>query len=303
MSIRGKLDPLTNIKILDIKSIPTPISPQQDEELRKDFQTDFVPILNGTLKYFNIPMCSGKITMATTVKLQDKAYINNPLFGNYKFEDANQLIDNSTLDISTKSQLKNMLITSKYALYASHSADIETIKKQYKECLSNDLFVVHLTIYPISDTGLSGHITHANILVISKARGTVYWIEPQTTLNTAYEELMIKSIKKLVSEIGMTDPEVINPVETCPQMIAGDKNCMFWSYIILLLILLNPGVRDHNTLIKGFMNKYSTKEALINYMNGLKLFMVDPDKYKGSGRRRSIRRKHIKKRSKTYRRR
>jgi hypothetical protein len=110
---------------------------------------------------------------------------------------------------------------------------------------------------------------------------------------------MIQSIKNLVTEIGMPDPIVINPVEICPQALAKDQNCMFWAYIIFMLILLNPDERDHNVLVKRFIEKYPTKEALSGYVNGFKKLM-EPDVSSLPGGKRKTRKNRNKKR-KTYR--
>lgn len=139
------------------------------------------------------------------------------------------------------------------------------------------------------------------MLVISKNRGIVYWIEPQTNVvDDDYTKELNKSIKKIVEDLGMADPTIINPVEVCPQTIADDSNCMFWTYIIFILILLNPD-KDHNLLVKQFLSKYPTKEALTRYVDGFKRTTIEALSPQTPGGKRT-RKRRVHKKRRTYRR-
>lgn len=296
-----KLDADKKFKWPDFKGLQTALSQEENKSLLQDVSKNYQNILDSTLSYLKFPTCSGRVGMITTVEVDNNRKNDTPLFGVYKSENLNPTIDSYlTISEDSRKYIKDLIKTLKINEKVSTSADLQAIKDKYRECLSNDLFIINLTVFPLYYT--TNYAGHQNILVISKARGVIYWIEPQSTVDETYETSMIKSIKKLVTEIGMINPTVINPVETCPQAIAGDQNCMFWAYIILFLILLNPQERDHNALIKKFMEKYPTKEVLTSYINGLKLFMSDPEKYKTTaGKRRKTRR--LKKNRRTMRRR
>ena len=299
--ISVKLDADKKFKWPDFKAVQTSLPQETNKLLLQDVSKNYQSILDSTLKYLKLPVCSGKIGMLSRVEVDGIMKNDTPLFGLYNLENFNSTVDGYlTISENSRKYIKDLAKTLKINEKISTSEDLQVIKNKYKECLSTDLFIVNLTVFPLYYT--LNYAGHQNILVISKARGVVYWIEPQTTVDQTYEASMIKSIKKLVTEIGMPNPTVINPVETCPQAIASDQNCMFWAYVILFLILLNPQERDHNNLIKKFIEKYPTKETLSSYINGLKLFMLDPEKYKTTaGKRRKTRR--LKKKRGTIRRR
>lgn len=295
-----KLDPEKNFKWPEYKDI-TPLTEPENSTLKGFLQGTYTGLLNATLKSLGLPACSGDIRMISTVDIGGKPYVDQPLFGTYKMIDVDRKINQSTLSEDLKNQIQLLYGTT--IGIVELPVDIENIKKKFRECASNNLFVVHLTTIPIRNLAPGEKYTsHANILVIAKNRGVVYWIEPQTTVNPTYEKLMISSIKNLVSEIGMTDATVINPVEVCPQAVAGDRNCMFWAYVIFMLIMLNPQERDHNVLMKQFMEKYPSKEALTSYINGLKRNMFSMVFPSGAGRRRTYRKRAQKKRRITKRR-
>ena len=268
-----KLDPETKFKWLDY-GVGQPLTPEQDTKLKRFIQSNYTEFLNSILQSLKLPSCSDTIRMLTTVTIGNSKYIKNPLFGVYKSEDVDTNLDKSTLSDLAKLNILTVFheADGKINLWKN---DISATKKKFQQCASNNIFVLGLTATPIYTPAVNeSYISHANILLIAKNRGVVYWIEPETTVNPAYETEMISSIKKLVTEIGMVDPTVISPVEICPQAVAKDANCMFWAYTIFSLLMLNPQERDHNVLIKRFMEKYPTKEALTNFMNGFKQFLL-----------------------------
>lgn len=293
-----KFDPETKFKWLDY-GVGQPLTSEQDTKLKRFIQSNYTEFLNSILQSLKLPSCSDTIRMLTRLTMGNSTYIKNPLFGIYKYEDVNANIDKSKLPDITKLDILHLFYEVDGIVHLSMN-DIAATKKRFQECASNNIFVLGLTATPIYTPAINeSYITHANILLIAKNRGVVYWIEPATTVNPAYETEMISSIKKLVTEIGMVDPTVISPVEICPQAVAKDTNCMFWAYTIFSLLMLNPQERDHNVLIKRFMEKYPTKEALANFMNGFKQFLLPVVPTTAGNKTRKRRRN---KKRKTYRR-
>lgn len=293
-----KLDPETKFKWPNY-GVGMPLSKEDDQKVKRVVQRDFTDILNVFLSGFKLPPCTSRLKMITQVVLGNKIYINSPLFGVYKTPDGHTRLRTSELNDSLKTQLELLFLDVSDKLDLDFT--IEHIKKKFRECASNNYFVISLTATPLRALAEGeSYITHSNILVIAKNRGIVYWIEPQTTINKTYEDSMISAIKTLVTEIGMVDPTVVNPVEVCPQAVTKDENCMFWSLTLFFLLLLNPQERDHNVLIKRFMEKYPTKEALEGYINGLKGHIKTAIDTQGAGRKQLTRKRRSKKR-KTYR--
>jgi hypothetical protein len=279
-----------------------PLTPENDKKLKKSVQFKYVELLNGLLHSFKLAPCSGELDIFTDLIIGNRKFVGktNPLFGTYTYPQMHSAIENSSFELSSQAALKELV--DNIWVNLSIQFDIENIKKKFRECSNESLFVVSLTTIPVRKVAIGEpYIGHANILVIAKNRGIVFWIEPQTTIDSNYEARMIESIKKLVTDIGMVDPTVINPVEVCPQAITNDEDCMFWAYTIFLLIMLNPQERDHNILIKRFMEKYPTKEALTKYIDGFKQALLSFAISAGFiGAKRSRKRRLYKKR-KTYR--
>lgn len=266
-----KFDANTKFKWIDYSG--EPLASNKDNLLKRVIQSKYVELLNAILKDLKLAPCSANVSMLTDLILNNKRYTTNPLFGTYTEKQREEAIEKSSFPDDIKNTLHELV--DKITIGLGLDFDIEDIKKKFRECANQSLFIVSLNATPTRNIS-SGetYFTHANILVIAKNRGIVYWIEPQTTIDPTYETRMIESIKKLVTDIGMVDPTIINPVDVCPQSITNDQNCMFWAYIIFTLIMLNPTVRDHNVLVKQFLEKYPTKEALTKYIDGFKQQLV-----------------------------
>jgi hypothetical protein len=266
-----RFDPATRFKWLDFSG--EPLTAEEDIQLKRYMAFMYTSVINIQLKFVGLAPCSSEIRMLTTLKIDGEESKSN-LFGAYTITQVDSLIQQNTNQL-VKDNLT--AITTSLESKLNLPIDISDVKKKFRECARESLFVVSLIAIPI-DFNQSGvkerYILHQNILVIAKNKGIVFWIEPQTTIDPRYEAAMIKSIKNLVTDIGMADPTVINPVEVCPQAVTKDNNCMFWAYVIFMLIMENPTEYDHNKLIKQFMEKYPTKESLEKYMNGFKRALI-----------------------------
>lgn len=281
-----------------------PLTQEENSKLMKLFWKQALSILNKTLSSFGLQECSGRVSIIADLRFRsEQPYIrleDNPLFGVYKQADVEPALAQSGFSENGKTYLRMVVknvISDRWIEFP-----FETIKTKFRECLSSNFFVIALSTVPLSD--ILGVSNHANMLVISKSRGTVYWIEPQGSPSYAesdYSQLMGKSIKKLVTDLGMADPTIVNPVTVCPQTISDDINCQFWSYIIFFLLMLNPREQDHNKLIQKFMQKYSTKEALTRYIDGFKRKMLEQIS-SSAGRRRHTHKRRVNKKRKTQRR-
>lgn len=292
-----KLDPETKFKWPEFDG--DPLTEKENNNVLTILARNRKPIIDGFLSMFGLQECSGVIPIITVTQFRTvDGYKINSLFGTYKQSDLEPNLALLTQYSEDQKKYIRMMIKNTIGnTWETYS--FETIKKKFRECASSNYFTVYLSLKPLTDQ--LGTSAHANMLVIAKNRGVVYWIEPQTKLmEVNYTNELHKSIKKLVEDLGMADPTIINPVQVCPQTITGDLNCMFWTYLIFILILLNPN-KDHNDLVKQFLSKYSTKELLTRYIDGFKrntLETLAPS----AGRRRKTIRRYLKKR-KTYRKR
>ena len=60
-----------------------------------------------------------------------------------------------------------------------------------------------------------------------------------------------------------------------PQTITKDTNCTFWTYFILLHLLLNPSLSSPKEVIEAFYKVYDSqsKGALLDYIENFKFFL------------------------------
>jgi hypothetical protein len=270
-----KFDPDEKFKWIDFGT-SAPLTDVQDKQLRKMVQQNYTRILDGLLSQFKLPLCSGSVNMLTSVDVDGKTYINNPLFGIYKTTPSIDKVIESYYpdpDDIVAMKFSDAYLTSHASFLNALPSNIDAIKKKFKECAQESLFVIDLKTYPVTPLKAGPLVTHQNILIIQKNRGSVFWIEPQTIGTRENILAMSKSIKTLVTEIGMVNPTVQVVNVECPQAVTRDSNCMFWAYSIFFTILMNPYETNKNNLIRKFMTKYPTEETLVSYMNGLKFWM------------------------------
>lgn len=291
--MKGMFDPETKFKWIQFDP-KEPLTADEDKIFKQKIQTNYLRMLNTLLTVFKVPTCSGQIRMLGRTIVNGELQSVDPIFGMYKdieFAKLEEKVKASGLPEDQQRQVKESYTLSNASLLmTSEMQSFEVIKKKFKECALNNLFVVSLTVTPVGDSRYNLS-SHANILIIAKNRGVVYWIEPQTTVDAVYERKMVTAIKTLVTDIGMSDPTVITPVEVCPQALTGDRNCMFWAYMIFFILMLNPAERDHNVLINRYMGKYPTREALSGQINGLKFIMNEQVKMLAGKRRSTFKRK------------
>jgi hypothetical protein len=113
---------------------------------------------------------------------------------------------------------------------------IPIIKEEYKTCPGDQYFFIPLFLIPYTSTpyNLPGH---ANGILISKAKGTVFRIEPQYSVNSDLESKINEGIIDLVNTIGMKDPTFVTIKVPCPQAIVKDENCVFWTLFLFQSII------------------------------------------------------------------
>ena len=82
--------------------------------------------------------------------------------------------------------------------------------------------------------------------------------EYDVTIPTKFEKQSIKPY------------EIITPTKTCPQIIADDRNCMFWTMLLTLHCVLNPHIKTIDEISTKLLKKYPDKDTLGKYMNEFK---------------------------------
>jgi len=161
-------------------------------------------------------------------------------------------------------------------ILAENATNIPLIKKQVRECSGDQFVFIPLTLYPRDSHKVA---SHANGIIISKARGTVMRIEPQLKESELkgktkdYHDNIERGIVKFAEMIGLSDPTVERINYTCPQGITDDKNCIFWTIFLTYQILKNLYKKQHpNITIQAISAK--PKEELDTLMRNFKSELV-----------------------------
>lgn len=117
---------------------------------------------------------------------------------------------------------------------------ISDIRNDYRNCPSDQYFFIPLLLIPFVPIKLKWS-SHANGILISKAKGTVYRIEPQysSELDAATQKKIDNGIIRFVNEIGLRDPTLKKISVKCPQAVVHDENCIFWTLFIFEEIAKN----------------------------------------------------------------
>lgn len=197
-------------------------------------------------------------------------------------QEINEKIDSSYNNIYNFTSF-SALFTAPYYTYIAKSIleqnNISEIRSHFLNCPMDKYFFIPLTLLPFGPVDLKLP-NHANGIFISKAKGTVFRIEPQYYVNDNdpdYKEKQARlnqAVIRLTNEIGLKDPTFINIKVPCPQAIVEDKNCIFWSLLIFEQIIKNLYKKDINTVIQEISLKPKQELEKIIYEYKKDLFNI-----------------------------
>lgn len=180
-------------------------------------------------------------------------------------------IENKTIQLMTtfssdaKSKISPVSLAYRYSILKDvlsfvDSNAIKHFRNQFLNCPSDQFFFIPLITVPFLANAIQPN--HANGIFISKAKGTVFRIEPQysSELNKEREDLIDKGVLDLVDKIGLKNPTLKKITVDCPQSVVQDNNCVFWSTMIFEEVLKNMYKKDINSTIQELTSK--SKEEL-----------------------------------------
>jgi hypothetical protein len=154
-----------------------------------------------------------------------------------------------------------------------NSNKINQIKRELTECTSQYYLI------PVGSFPLITRSGHSNLMIVNKQNKQVFYIEPQF-YGTDTETLKQKSsrvfslqkgfIVKILNLLELYGYKVVYPVTAYPQSIANDRNCLFWTFLITCLFLINPQVERPDDIAKAILKKYPLKEDLVEYIETFK---------------------------------
>lgn len=173
-------------------------------------------------------------------------------------------------------------------------ASLKNIKEEFAKC-TNQYYIIPFVTKRLINNG------HQNLIILDKLHEHAIYIEPQyygtTNPHGQYiSELENKRLNIILKELGIPEYQKILPITPYPQSITEDVNCMFWTFLITVTFLLNPGVESPDTIAQAINKKYPDKESLIKYIESFrtilgKFFNSFTSRGKGGKKRRRTYRK------------
>ncbi len=156
----------------------------------------------------------------------------------------------------------------------------EAILQYLKEYVQGaDIIAMPINLIPNSFIIDMSIITHAQYLLVHKARKMYTILDGQYDKTPIYTELLYKEMDFLSGMIKQIFGEEYQPylykVE-CPQAVVKDRNCIWWSLLITYLYLIaDPNTVDLNLLLKKVRRAASTEEQITSLVNSFKVFVMD----------------------------
>jgi len=148
----------------------------------------------------------------------------------------------------------------------------ELNRKRFRECKFPYIFVP-LTLRSFADSTRPDISSHQNGILIGK-NGTVFRIEPETFIDKSrIDDKVDAGIIQIAEKIGLKSPTVIRVNQVCPQTIAKDLNCIFWTIFMCNEIIKNVfKYPNPNDVIKIYSSK--PKEELQKLIKDFKVELV-----------------------------
>lgn len=204
-------------------------------------------------------------------------------------------------------------LTKKYklpdrAMFIPSDGNIDIFQKEFETC-SHPYFYIPLVLYPTTSETI-----HANGILVNRSNGSVYRIEPQGDLPEAtsvvqgrIDSMIDEGILTALREVGVQEPKLYDLNITCPQTLAKDGNCMFWTLYMTHEILRQIDTKEPRDVVREITASLPDIEAFktdllnkriptflqkYNMRLDMKGGMYWPEKYfKGLTRSQSLQRK------------
>lgn len=295
MSQSEVFDVIDGVKIFKFADIPKLID-KRDTNLRHYFREDYNGMIVKVLKFVvpndeTISYCSQSLEIPKMLYIDNKNTLTNQTNPEKKYHRIKIPLQNQE---KVKEYLKQYNINDnpnikegRSHLIAMNDNDFQAIKDEFQQCNYLQYFI------PLATFQLYDPVGHSNLLLFNKDDRRVTWIEPEYSEDIQSKPLITQTIINLLKylELNPTEYNLDLPTKQCPQAITLDDNCMFWTFLLTMHLILNPK-STIDEVSSAMIKKYPTKELLSNYIENFKGFIYE--KFilgQGGKRRRTIRRK------------
>jgi hypothetical protein len=170
-------------------------------------------------------------------------------------------------------------------ILAENNQSIDKIKHEFEAC-SHYQYFIPLTVYKIHS-----RMSHQNLLLFNKQDKVVTWIEPQYDVERYPEHrenkpvyLIIRDlINKLLAVLIEDEAErkqysIDMPSGMCPQSVTLDYNCVSWTVLLALTMVLNPNYtidEASRAIIYETKDKRRTDIEVGQIINNFKCYLFD----------------------------
>lgn len=231
----------------------------EEEEIRSRLQFLYKTYLDNVIGD-ETGMCSNEIYLPYRMYVNDQKQIVNPGEGADLFQIPRAII---TLD-----EFQSVFKTTGYTL----TQDIH-IAKGFRDQTKEDVALItsflelcekpHFLL-SIRIVAIGSKVGHQTILVFDKTKKECIVIEPQVRM-----ERVMTIYTDLLNRLGLTEYNLIEPSEQCVQAVAKDKNCMFWS-LLLVTKYIQGSFPSIDAVSKSILADHPTPESLKTYIDQFK---------------------------------
>lgn len=239
------------------------LSEEEELELRTHLMTEYTRYLYSLLKDAGqFPeFCASEVYMPYVYFLKDGIAVNkdvegsrmmpfmNAVFTPDEFADA---MGRYGIDV----YLNEVTMPTPFVI---QSADVVLSLALNLDLCQSRYFVVSVRILEIGNPQ-----SHQTILLFDKEKKECIAIEPH--ISSPY---VMQLYKFFLERVGLTEYTLIEPPEVCVQAVAKDKNCMFWS-LILITRYLEENFPTINAVHKAIMDTHPTDKELKIYVDAFK---------------------------------
>lgn len=210
-----------------IELVPLPpkvLTPEEDQQLRDKVTQKYEVYLNKLLGE-DVTSCSGQIVIPFAVYIQDGlAAVDESMGGTtpavltdllLTVDEVRTYVENLGIPLMA-TEISKSFQEQKTTVLDSVSKSLNACTKRY--------FILSARIVPIGN-----YVGHQTILLFDREKKECVIIEPKFPLKS-----VVNLYKQLLERLGK-DKEyaLVEPSEQCVQTIAKDRNCMYWSLLLV----------------------------------------------------------------------
>jgi hypothetical protein len=245
------------------------LSEEEEEQLRDDFMRNYLTYLHKLLTDAGETpeLCAFQLDLPYVYYLKDGRVVN-----------AGDDTEIMPINIPAFTVDEFKFVMNKYGHTIEESLYLH---KKFREQTKEILFTLPLFLEMCSSRyflvsarldEVGNPVGHQTILLFDKEKKECIAIEPQIRM-----QHVVDLYKKLLIRLEIPGYTIIEPPDECVQSISKDRNCMFWSLLIVTKYLEGnfATIKDVN---KEIISKYPNQDDLKKYIEAFKYDVYEKGK-------------------------